>query len=700
MKQPDTPNLSPKPDSIALSLRAPDSPVRSQMARLSKLAPPPLDCANLSLVCRAAVRVVDEAFRLLLRPNAAALLLHDELASLLTACLAEYRRRNAVDVESGLERRLLATPAWSALNGVCSFPEGTCHPGITALGIELALSWMNNKPMAVAFCNGARTAFEDVDLLNNDLLKLMEVQEGDKLPHWIKHARTVFAEFLASFDDLPPPPPTTPKSFEEKAKLEFLGRAAFPTYRCRAGVPDDTCMSPRQIDEAMQFAGAGGFDSPAARRAALWLVGISGLFAGSTHRIPLATSAPDDWVVRYDVVTGLLYRDYRCLATDASRAQTEGCVAASFCFVAPAPRDVHAYLVVRAANTPGAISTGDLIPGLVLLQPHASLYPSLSDLIPSWARWSRSWGPLARQVGLDNFVAAAICGNLGLTARSKLYYSLLGSEEVWEACRRLYARLNFGVPVEMPRGTVNFGVTVVPSATTLRRLDTEFVADLESLRPPNRGDEGQVLKFHNRYMRVLTSRIAVWVDLREATEISIRATVDERRDACVDLFEKGSAGRHGGMPAVIGDDMRAALGNYRLHCAALYDRLLTFGWHGPVMDWLQGVIHRRDVPLLATIPSRKRAVPVGTAEVIKRLPGASVLVPDWGRKFNENGLRLLGVQTRDIDRQQRHEVQGQETNTSVADDSERAWVARIKPALNTLSRDIFKARLNGLRRTL
>jgi len=339
-------------------------------------------------------------------------------------------------------------------------------------------------------------------------------------------------------------------------------------------------------------------------------------------------------------------------------------------------------------------------PGLDLIQPQGSLYPSLSDMAPSWARWSRTWGPLARQIGLDNFVAAAICGNLGLTARSKQYYILLGSDEVWNACRRLYERLNFGVPVAMPVGTVSFGVTVVPSASTLRRLDTEFVAGLESLRPPNRGDEGQVLVFHNRFVRVLTSRLAVWVDLREATEISISAAVDERRDLCVDLFEKASAGRRGGMPAVICDDMRAALQNYRLHCAALYDRLLTFGWHGAVMDWLQGVIQRRDVPLLATIPSRKRAVPVGTAEVIKRLPGASVLVPDWGRKFNENGLRLLGVQTRDIDRQQRHEVQGQETNTSISDDSERAWVDRIKPALNTLSRDIFKARLNGLRRTL
>ena len=699
MKQPDIPRLSPKPYSIALSLRAPDSPVRSQMARLSRVAPPPLDCAHLSWVCKAATRAVDDAFRILSRANAAAHALREELASLLSACMSEYQRRAAADLESGLERRLLATPAWSALSVARILPEGTCHPALTALGIELALSWLKNMPMAAAFCNGARSAFEDVDLVNTDLLKLMEVHEGEKLPHWIKHARAVFAEFLASFDDLPPPPPT-PKSFEEKAKLEFLGRAAFPTYRCRAGVLDDTCMNLRQIDEAMQFAGAGGFDTPAARRAALWIVGISGLFAGSTHRIPLSASAPDDWVVRYDVMTGLLYRDYRCLATDASRAPTEGSIAASFCFVAPAPSDVHAYLVARAANTPGAISVGDLIPGLVVIQPYASLYPSLSDLIPSWARWSRSWGPVARQVGLDNFVAAAICGNLGLTARSKLYYSLLGSAEVWGACRRLYERLSFGVPVEMPVGTVSFGVTVVPSAATLRRLDTEFVAGLESMRPPNKGGEGQVLEFHNRFVRVLTSRIAVWVELREATEISIRATVDERRDACVDLFEKGSAGRHGGVPAVICDDMRAALGNYRLHCSALYGRLLTWGWHGAVMDWLQGVIQRRDVPLLATIPNRNRAVPMGTAEVIKKLPGASGLAPDWGRKFNENALRELGVQTRDIDRQQRHEVQGQESNTSVSDDSERAWVDRIKPALNALSRDIFTAPLNGLRRTL
>ena len=363
MRRPDIPRLSTRPDSIALSLRAQDSPVRSQMARLSRVAPPPLDCTNLSWVCESTVRVVEDAFRLLRRANPAAQALREELASLLSACVSEYQRRGTADLEGGLDRRLLATPAWSALSIVRNMPEGTCHPALTALVIELALSWLNNKPMAVAFCNGVRAAFEDADLLNNDLLKLMAVQEGERLPHWIKHARAVFAEFLVSFDDLPPPPPA-PKSFEEKAKLEFLGRAAFPTYRCRAGVLDDTCLSPRQIDEAMQFAGAGGFDSPAARRAALWIVGISGLFAESTRRIPLSTSAPDDWVVRYDVMTGLLYRDYRCLATDASRAQTEGSVAAGFCLVVPAPLDVHAYLFAQAANTSGAEAMGDVIPGL------------------------------------------------------------------------------------------------------------------------------------------------------------------------------------------------------------------------------------------------------------------------------------------------------------------------------------------------
>jgi hypothetical protein len=208
--------------------------------------------------------------------------------------------------------------------------------------------------------------------------------------------------------------------------------------------------------------------------------------------------------------------------------------------------------------------------------------------------------------------------------------------------------------------------------------------------------EGQLLEFHNRYTRALAARAAVWLSLRAATELSLRASIDERFDPCIELSEKASAGRIGTLPAVVCDALRAALVNYRTHCAALYERLKTFGWSGEVMQWLDAVKDRDDVPLLCTIHGAKHLKPASTHDLKTHVPGVSDLAADWGRKFAENFLRKAGAQSRDIDRHQRHDVRGQEQDASVADGSEAEWVRRLKPALDAMSRALFVARLNGL----
>jgi hypothetical protein len=146
--------------------------------------------------------------------------------------------------------------------------------------------------------------------------------------------------------------------------------------------------------------------------------------------------------------------------------------------------------------------------------------------------------------------------------------------------------------------------------------------------------------------------------------------------------------------------MQRELHWYFQHCKALRKRLEILGWsRGPAIDWLDAVVAGEDVPLLCTIDSPWKVVPIGTSHLLGVIGKHFRVAPDWGRKFLENALRLEGVQTRDIDRQMRHEVLGQESMSAISDTSERAFVHRLRPALDRISARLYPRHLFGLRRT-
>ena len=684
---------------VVLALRDANSIARGPFARLTKSAPPPLDHAGLLAVIIGANAAARAACLCLKAQNSAATALLDELHCLGMTCTAEYAARpGCVDAIDSIEGRLKANPAWALLWTIGSSASAADHPAAVAAGIELMVSLYQKKPMAVASCGSARVALSEKQLSGIPVEALFDLYQGEPLPQWLKHCRATYAEFLATFDSAPRPP-LPPRSFEERARTELSCRTAFASHRRRAGVLDDTCFSRRQISAAVAYAGPGIFRTPAERRAAMWIIGCSGLFATSTQFIPLAGSTVNDWVICYDVEAGVLRRDLSCLAPDAARARPGRGTPASFVATTPAPLDVAIELRRSAAMTHDPRNMGELIPALRQLGPRDQVYPDISDLDPSFARWSRTLAPFALQVGLDALLAGLTTGDIGVSARSKLHYALVGGDEQWESAAALYKALNWDAPVPMPEAVLPFGAAVVPTIEQLSHLDMMLCRRVEDVRPPKRlSSEAQLLEFHNRYVRTLASRICAWLSLRPASEVSISASVDERFDLCIELLEKPSAGRVGTMPAVICDDFRAALANYRVHCSALLERLRTFGWSGEAVEWLNAVKAHDDVPLLCVIQSARRVAPVSTDSLLKNLPGASELAADWGRKYAENCLRRLGAQSRDIDRHQRHEVLGQEQDCATSDGSELSWTRRLKPKLDAMSRQLFKARLHGLRK--
>ena len=65
-------------------------------------------------------------------------------------------------------------------------------------------------------------------------------------------------------------------------------------------------------------------------------------------------------------------------------------------------------------------------------------------------KWARTPGPLLRQIGIDALLAALLTGDMGVTARSKLYYCLIQPQEIWDAAGKAYKALGLGDAVKMP----------------------------------------------------------------------------------------------------------------------------------------------------------------------------------------------------------------------------------------------------------
>lgn len=684
-------------DTHAAVLRAPESPVRAILNRLMQVAPPPLDCGGLLSYCTGVALLVDIAQGLLKQPTAEFLTLRGECKALAAACIDRFATAGQADPEDASTEYKTSNPAWAAIVEAGSRDDTATNPAAAALAVELCVSLLERKRVATAFAGQARIALGHEELQGVTLHEAIEADWDGRAPPWLPHGKKALVVFRAQFESAPPEPPA-PKTFEERAAAELRNRAAFASYRRRAGVTDKTCLSRTQVAESISYGSPAPFYTLEERRATMWFTGMSGLFPGNVHEIPLTQHAPANWTMHYDPVAGHLHRDYRSLALASARPRRGAFVPTSYCAVTPASEEVRDFTKARATTLVDPRTVGDLIPALKHLQSYTLLYPWAGDLGPSWARWARTLGPLALQVGIDSLLGGLITGDLGTTARSKLHYCEVTQEEIAAAAAELYEALGWGQPVPMPPGVqLAFGSAVTTSLEALAALDSKWVTELDAMRPANRASVPKgAINFHNRYVRVLGSRLKVWLSLRAANILPVRATLDAWLDLVIDLVEKTSAGRAGGMPAVICEAMRRDLQSYLAHCKALRERLRGFGWHGEVIEWLDAVIEGHDIPLLCEFTTPRRIQPIGTRHLLE-LDGAASLAPDWGRKAAENFLRRAGARWQDIDRHQRHEVLGQEQDVQVAEGTVADWARRLAPYLQQLSVRIHRVPLNGLR---
>jgi hypothetical protein len=102
-------------DTHAAALRAPDSPVRGILNRLTKVAPPPLDCGGLLAFCVGTSALIDIGQRLLKEPAPEFLMLQGECQTLAAACIARFEAAGQADAEGAFDEYKTSHPAWAAV---------------------------------------------------------------------------------------------------------------------------------------------------------------------------------------------------------------------------------------------------------------------------------------------------------------------------------------------------------------------------------------------------------------------------------------------------------------------------------------------------------------------------------------------------------------------------------------------------------
>lgn len=705
----------------------------------------PIDRSCESLVYQGCAQSFELSLCLLNKPNSLAKSVLTQLESADQKCQELYEENSLKDDYDRDHRRFAPYPAWNVLSAVGRLPIDECQAERCAIGVNIGLAFASKKKIARGYMERIDKSLEKTQLTIEDLKHLLalpqlEQEKYTKSIPWFKQFALFLTEFKQTFDELPDARPPI-KSFDQKVRDEMCYRAVFTSAHHRAGILDNQCLSKRQIALAISYDSPSPFSSMAARRVATWLIEFSGLNVQTISSIRIETGSPleliEDWAIKFELASGILFRDYTILATDSADPEGIDAEPASFICPLPSPKRIHEdvkELLCQVRDDGGPLTFGKLIPELDTLQPQWPIYPSVDQLTPSWAKLTFTVGPYLVNKGMDSMLAGALVGTLGIPIKSKLFYSRLTPAEIWLAAAHAYQIMGHSSPVEMPPGLLAFGASVVSSNKTLMAVDTANLSEIDSQREKliyvNNGNRlSTLLNFHKVYTIAIGYRLMVRLSLRAAAKFPLRASILGSNQLTLDFREKASAGRSGGVAAIITADMRNELLVYQKHCEALHSRLLKLGFTGVAMQWLKDVCNSQDVDLLSLIAMDGAISQVSTKQIVDAALTTAALARDFGRKWMENALRTTGYQpipgsnlpdivefdgvshgspelpaictgcrTEDVDQSARHEATGRETTTAISDSCERTWARRMGPVIDRASKGIFMGSLQGLRK--
>lgn len=678
------------------------------VTKLISAAPRPHDGAGLSHVCTGALASASAALQFLRDPTPTAQQVQVDLVALKERVLALCANFTTAELAAPRGRALAKFPGWKMLMALGQ--DGVSEVCLIAAGLLLLKAWLTDgripRKQALDIATEAQSCDLSVEGLR--LLLVSDTDASDTPYPWLGQLQRNWPKLLNLLSveggNHPPPPP----SFTHRARGQLLAAAEHASVPHRAGTPDHRHLSEAQFTRACQLVvewnAQDDWKGVYAETGAL-----SRLTADMLGDIPLASATPESWIVVINADEGTMQSDCSCVAADAAAAPQHGNVLPSG-FVSTKPYSIGsaASLRRRRALYPDAKTLSDLYPEAPRLKGEEPLAPWEGEIRLSWARWINSFGLYMRRARHDSFLSATASNDFGHVPKSKLFYASVTQTELWAAMDVFFKQIGWLGAQPINASGIGFGCRVVPTNEAIGSAAAWQLQKLNEVWPPQRADLARLLEFHNRYVRVIALRLAALLGLREDTCYEVWADIDERDDLWVELLDKVVTGAKGALPVPLCRYARKLIAQFRKHCAAMASRLETMRHKDtPLHLWFMAVVARERMHLLCLASDIDKIRPVGSGDVIGRLPPEHPLAPDFGRKLLENQLRRLTtkpaeqarrfrLRSTDIDAVLRHEVIGQWRYASSSDFVLLDWIHRVVPALDAIAEDIFGDVPSGL----
>lgn len=403
-------------------------------------------------------------------------------------------------------------------------------------------------------------------------------------------------------------------------------------------------------------------------------------------------AAGADYLAAIDPDAGYVVMRMRELLHDLARNGTNS-QERQFELRRPLPT-LHAKLLLSAyARNPGATCFRDLLGEDAQL-----IAPGIADRMTSVASFLNSRGAVAVAAGVDRHVAVYAVGALGLIGNARFHYLEVSQEEIQEACCKVYQWIGWGEAVSVGINTGSVGSRVMSSSDSIRQIDHFHRSRTESLRVGRRTKIESLLRFHNAYAVLCTSRAALFCMARAARSYAFNAASWSADIPYGTLRDKAAGPWAGETPLPIPTVLAAQIEYWRSHLAALDKRLAVFGWsnHTPARENIAAVLQCAEAPLFFTVSSTDSLEIPGSSEVFKH---ASEVKHDAFRHYLSNELRRVGVPGQFIDAASRHTVPHSSVSSITSCASTYQWLSQCAAALDEIAQKLGIFPMPGLGRS-
>jgi hypothetical protein len=292
---------------------------------------------------------------------------------------------------------------------------------------------------------------------------------------------------------------------------------------------------------------------------------------------------------------------------------------------------------------------------------------SNAGILPTSKRFQRAIGPYGIHCGIDRLHAALLTNNHALIPSSKLYYCLVGREELWQSAERLYEAIGWGAPSALAPG-LGFGSRIVPTRGAIAAWYRWMVEQITALHPGKRYTLTSLVAYHNEYTRFCASLSVLLLCAREVAKLRFTAEGLCHTGSYNCLGDKSVGIFPGPLPVPICGALTIQMHLYQAHCRALDRRLEKLGLapETPLRQHLHSIASGEAVGLFLHIGRSAKPRTLGSADLASWWPQAFRFEPDFGRHFWQAEFHALGILSTHIDASVRHNVRGVEFPTSTS----------------------------------